>query len=437
MRSTFRTSVIVIVLGGWLATAAPGFAGEETGVTYYEHVLPILQESCQTCHRPSGLNITGLVAPMPLMTYEDTRPWARAIARKVEAREMPPWFASAPTGVFSNERRLSDAEIETIVAWVDAGAPAGDKAAAPERRVFPEEINDGWTLGKPDFVVKMEPYLVADDVYDLNISFRTKLTEDEVPEDVWVRGWEFRAGNNGDRVHHFCTGVILPGEDVAPVSPGGDDEASIRSSLGCMAAGAESTMLPEGFGLLVPKGSTVTFGMHYNKEPGPGTAFRNQAEMGFFVAKAPPKHVVKYARIANEGFEIPPHHPNYHVGSAWTLEKDIALLTLWPHAHFRGKAARLTATYPDGREELLLDVPRWDQGWQVTYKYREPKVLPKGTRIDVHWWFDNSAARAARYGLNPDRAVGDGPRTNDEMQRGFFTYAEVASESVSSTEQRN
>ena len=105
---------------------------------------------------------------------------------------------------------------------------------------------------------------------------------DEVvgPEDVWVRGWEFRAGNNGDRVHHFCTGVILPGEDVAPVSPGGDDEASIRSSLGCMAAGAESTMLPEGFGLLVPKGSTVTVGMHYNKEPGPGTAFRNRGRDG-------------------------------------------------------------------------------------------------------------------------------------------------------------
>lgn len=432
-----RTSVIVTVLGGCLVLAAPGLAAEEAGVTYYEHVLPILQENCQSCHRPAGLNITGLVAPMPLMTYQETRPWARSIARKVETREMPPWFASAPRGVFSNERHLSDAEIDTIVAWVDAGAPAGDMAAGPERRVFPEELNDGWTLGKPDFVVKMDPYRVADDVYDLNISFRQPVTENEVPEDVWVQGWEFRAGSNGDRVHHFCSGVIFPGEDAGPVTPGGDDEANIRSSLGCMAAGAESTMLPDGFGLLIPKGSTVTFGMHYNKEAGQGTSFENAPEIGFFVAATPPKHAIKYARIANEGFEIPPHHPNYHVGSAWTLEKDIALLTVWPHSHFRGKAARITATYQGGREELLLDVPRWDQGWQVTYKYREPKLLPKGTRIDVHWWFDNTAARAARYNLNPDRAVGDGPRTYDEMQRGFFTYAELESDTVPPTGQQD
>ena len=178
------TSVIVTVLGGWIVTAPLGLAAEEAAVTYYEHVLPILQENCQSCHRPSGLNITGLVAPMPLMTYEDTRPWARSIARKVETREMPPWFSSASSGVFSNERYLSDDEIETIVAWVEAGAPAGDVVAGPERRVFPEEINDGWTLGKPDFVVKMDPYVVADDVYDLNISFRKPVSENIIPEDV-------------------------------------------------------------------------------------------------------------------------------------------------------------------------------------------------------------------------------------------------------------
>ena len=433
MRITPRTFVIVTLFAGCLAISAPEAAAEEADATYYEHVLPILQSNCQSCHRPSGANITGLVAPMSLMTYEETRPRARSIARKVEAREMPPWFLSAPHGVFSNEKRLSNAEIDTILAWVNAGAPAGDMASGPEPLVFPEELNDGWTLGKPDFVVTMDPYTVTDDVYDLNISFRKAIAEDLVPEDVWVQGWEFRAGSNGDRVHHFCSGVIAPDEYVAPVVVGGDDTDNIRSSLGCMAAGAESTMLPDGFGLLVPKGSTLSFGMHYNKEAGPGTSFQNAAELGFFVSKTPPKHAIKYARIANEGFEIPPHHPNYHVGSAWTLKKDIALLTLWPHSHFRGKATRITATYPDGREELLLDLPEWDQSWQMTYKYREPKILPMGTQIDVHWWFDNTEARAARYNLNPDRAVGDGPRTYDEMQRGFFTYAELESDVVNTT----
>ena len=152
-------------------------------------VLPIVQANCQTCHRPAGYNISGLVAPMSFMNYEETRPWARAIARKVESREMPPWFASEPKGVFENERGLTDTEIDTILSWVESGAPAGDQADAPPTPVFAETTNDGWSHGTPDFVIKMrEPYVMADDAYDVNISFDTPLTEDLLPEDVWVRG---------------------------------------------------------------------------------------------------------------------------------------------------------------------------------------------------------------------------------------------------------
>ena len=417
------------VIGVVIGAAGPASAANEAAVTYYKDVLPIVQENCQTCHRPSGYNISGLVAPMAFMTYDETRPWARAIARKVESREMPPWFASAPEGVFENERSLTDAEIDTILRWVDAGAPAGDRADAPAPPAWAEDLHDGWSHGTPDFVVRMEePFVVPDDAYDINISFDARIPEDVLAEDVWVRGWELRTGAEGPGVHHMCAfvrpedGKVLTGANKSAVALGG--------LLSCVAEGAESGMLPDGYGLLVKKGSVVNFNMHFNKEPGPGTSFTSQAEVGFFVEERPVAHQVITDTLGNNGFEIPPNHANYRIGMARTLEKDILVLNYWPHAHLRAKAARYTAFYPDGTEELLLDVPRYDQSWQVTYKYREPKLLPKGTRIEASFWYDNTENRGVRRGFNADLSVGFGQRTNDEMALGFISYAELGGDST-------
>jgi hypothetical protein len=360
------------------------------------------------------------------MSYDETRPWARAIAHKVEAREMPPWFASAPTGVFSNERGLSDAEIDTILSWVEAGAPAGDAADAPAPRQWMEEASDGWSVGTPDFTFKMpEPYFVEDDIYDLNIRFFKTLTEEELTEDTWVRGWEFKTGTAGV-VHHMCASVRPPSAEV-PVDGTVVDEGADTAGqlLSCIAEGGEGAMLPEGFGVLLEKGSTLTFNMHYHKEPAAGSGVWSQSEIGFFVADGPVRYQVKNDTVGNRSFEIPPNHPNYRIGSSRLLEKDTLVLNYWPHAHMRATAARYTAIYPDGTEELLLDVPRYDQNWQVTYKYKEPKLLPKGTRIDVDFWYDNTPERASRRSFDPNRFVGYGPRTDDEMSLGFIGYAEV------------
>lgn len=421
--------VSAAVVGVVIGAAGPASAANEAAVTYYKDVLPIVQENCQACHRPSGYNISGLVAPMAFMTYDETRPWARAIARKVESREMPPWFASAPEGIFENERSLTDAEIDTILRWVDAGAPAGDRADAPAPPSWAEELHDGWSHGTPDFVVRMEePFVVPDDAYDVNISFDARIPEDVLAEDVWVRGWELRTGTEGPGVHHMCAfvrpedGKVLTGANKSAVALGG--------LLSCVAEGAESGMLPDGYGLLVKKGSVVNFNMHFNKEPGPGTSFTSQAEVGFFVEERPVAHQVVTDTLGNNGFEIPPNHANYRIGMARTLEKDILVLNYWPHAHLRAKAARYTAFYPDGTEELLLDVPRYDQSWQVTYKLREPKLLPKGTRIEASFWYDNSENRGVRRGFNADRSVGFGQRTNDEMALGFISYTELDGDST-------
>ena len=226
-----------------------------------------------------------------------------------------PWFASAPKGVFENERGLTDAEIDTVVAWVHAGAPAGDRADAPPAPVWAEELHDGWSHGTPDFVVRMEePFVVPDDAYDINISFDVRIPEDVLSEDVWVRGWELRTGSEGPGVHHMCA-FVRP-EDGKVITGANKSAVALGGLLSCVAEGAESGMLPDGYGLLVKKGSVVNFNMHFNKEPGPDTSFTSQAEVGFFVEERPVVHQVITDTLGNNGFEIPPNHPNYRIGMA-------------------------------------------------------------------------------------------------------------------------
>jgi mono/diheme cytochrome c family protein len=428
IRAVLRKALLALSA---IAAIAPPVRAADAVATYYQDVRPILQANCQTCHRRSADGNSGLVAPMPLTTYAETRPWARAIARQVESRQMPPWFAAEPKGVFANERTLTETEIAIILAWVKAGAPAGVETLshpAPPALPAPPAVHalpappvngSGWSLGKPDLVVKMpQPYLMPDDAYDAGATFFLTLTETDLPADVWMRGWEIRPGTDGAVVHHMCVGVLAPGE--AP-RPSGDQPGQ----LGCIAAGAEAAMLPARFGRPIAKGSTVWFNMHYHKQPGPGTAASNQAEIGFFLAKGPAPYVVRSDAIGNYGFEIPPNRSNYRVGGGRMLDKDTWMLALWPHAHLRATAARYTATYPDGRREVLLDVPRYDQSWQVTYNYRQPKLLPKGTMLDVSFWYDNTHERAARRDFDADHEVRVGPRTDDEMMLGFISYAEL------------
>jgi len=433
MRIRIRSLVVLTAMAVLAVLAAPvdALANNEADVTYYRDVLPIIQNNCQTCHREDDLNLGGVIAPMSFMSYAETRPWARAIARKVEAREMPPWFASGPKDVFSNERGLTDEEIGTLVRWVEAGAPAGETADAPEPHQFVENTSGGWSLGTPDFVFKLdEPYFIDDEVYDLNISFFKTLTEAELPDDVWVRGWEFKTGA-GSVAHHMCGFLRAPDPDVDAGAAAEKGAAAAGQLLTCIAEGAEAVMLPDGYGLRLEAGSTITYNMHFHKLPGEGSGVTTQPEIAFFVENRPVTHRVINDSIGNTGFELPPGVDNYRIGASRTLEKDTYVLTYWPHGHLRTKAARYTATYPDGREELLLDVPGYDQGWQETYKLKEPKLMPKGTRIDVSQWYDNSPQRAARYDFDPNLTPGHGPRTDDEMALGFIGYAvEIDAEST-------
>ena len=414
-------TAILLMLAAAVALPGSTLAAEADAPTFYADVLPILQENCQTCHRPEGEgeNIGGMIAPMPLMTYQQTRPWARSIARAVENRSMPPWFATEATrGQFHHERVMTDDEIETVLAWVRDGSPAGNEADAPPPKTFVEEGSGGWSLGRPDLVVQMpEEYWMADDIADININFETELTEEMLPEAVWVRGVEFKVGGSG--VHHMCASVQPPG------GPGRGEFSD--ASLGCIALGSESHLMEPGYAMKLEPGSTIGFSMHYNKEAGEGSGFYDRSEIGFVFADAPENELreVKFDWIGNLIFEIPPGRERWKVGAARVFPVETDILALWPHAHLRAVAVRYDAFYPDGTTEVLLDVPNYDHEWQTTYQYKKPKTIPAGTRVEFTMWFENTPERGRERGFDPADNVVNGTATTDEMMLGFVAWAPV------------
>lgn len=395
------------------AVLLAGVTAAQPLLTFHRDVLPILQDHCQACHRPRGQNLGGLVAPMPLTTYDEVRPWARAIIRKVEAREMPPWFATDHTrGVFFNERTLTEEQIQTLVEWERSGASDGRREDAPAPKPFLEDSSSliGWSLGEPDLTVSAEPYWIPDEESDENTSLNTE----RLLDDIWVQGVEFRASSSV--VHHMCAAAILP-EDT----PGPDRQ----TSLGCSALGTEPRLLPEGYAFLLPKDTAIRLNIHYHKQPGPGTGVWASAEIGFILSKTPVRHRVRFNPVANTTFEIPPGHASWPVGAARVFERDTTILALWPHGHLRAVAVKYTAVYPDGTKELLLDVPRFDHSWQIVYNYRSPKRIPAGTRIEVVYRYDNSEPRGARRGFDAGQAVRFGDQSTDEMMLGYVEYTDT------------
>ncbi len=384
-----------------VAVAASSNAVDVAAPTFYRDVLPVLQENCQTCHRPGGANLGGMVAPMAFTEYQETRPWAKSIARQVEARTMPPWHASPQhAGVFANERTLDETQIATLVSWAKAGAPAGDVAEAPLAREWPQ--NDGWSIGKPDLVLDMgQQYFVDDDVEDKYVTFVTEITKDQLPEPRWLKAVEFRPGS--PVVHHI-----------------------IARPLGGIAPGNDPTVYNDGFGTLIEPGTQISWQMHYHKEPGPGTGSwdRSSAALRFYPAGYQPEHVVANESLGKTDFEIPPGDANYTAVTTTTFERESLLMGYTPHMHLRGKSARYVAKYPDGTEEVLLEVPRYDFNWQTHYEYPSPgKRIPAGTQIELTMSWDNSMANPSNP--DPTAAVRFGQPTTAEMMFGFVAYTDA------------
>ncbi len=327
---------------------------------------------------------------------------------------MPPWFASKEdAGKFELERGLTDEEIALIVKWSQTGAKRGNPQDAPPPKTFAS--TEGWTLGEPDVILTFdEPYWIPDEVEDVQPSIDIYLTEEQLPEDRWIQWIEFRPGST--IVHHGGARVQPVDGERNPII----DPVSGGKIIGT-ALGDGPDQWPEGYGKLVRKGSKVTFGMHYNKEPGPGTGVHDQSEFAIKWHTEPVKHVVRSAGISSRGWEVPPQHDHWEVGAARTFDEDSVILNMMPHMHWRGREATYELVYPDGERETLLHVPDYDFSWQMTYTYKEPKFVPAGSRLEVVMAFDNSSENT--WVPNPNRPVGWGSMTKDEMNIGWTEYA--------------
>ena len=459
-------SLVLVFLGiGWLgitstvtsgappqsapaSAAAPTFSGE---------VAPIMYAKCVACHRP------GEVAPMSLITYKDVRPWASSIREKVTSRVMPPWHADRQYGTFRNEQSLTQSEIDTIVKWVNAGAPEGNPSRMPALPKFPE----GWQIGTPDVVLEMPA------AYSIPAKGEIAYQYFEVPtnfsEDRWMQAGEVRAGDRA-HVHHIIVYVkeptptprpnimvnrpimsaapaapaaaAAPAAPVAPAAPAAPRPAAPRVEAAASpvartgdqmlvnwAVGEDAPMFLPGMAKRIPKGSTLVFQVHYTTNGTPGT---DKSRVGLIFAKEPPKREVRTGMILNPLFAIPPGAANHEIQAEATFTEDVNVWSMHPHMHLRGKDMTYTATYPDGRTEIVLRVPKFDFGWQTDYWLAKPLMLPKGSKISVSAHYDNSTAN--RHNPDATATVRWGDQTWEEMMIGFFTYT-VEGKAVASSAQ--
>jgi hypothetical protein len=457
-----RTLVLVFLAIAWLGitstvtSGAPQQTASATAAapTFSGDVAPIVYAKCVACHRP------GEVAPMSLITYKDVRPWASSIREKVTSRVMPPWHADRQYGAFRNEQSLTQNEIDTIVKWVNAGAPEGNPSRMPALPKFPE----GWQIGTPDVVFEMPT------TYSIPAKGEIAYQYFEVPtnftEDRWMQAGEVRAGDRA-HVHHIIVyvkeptaiprpnvmvnrpimaaapatpaAVAPPAAQAAaaaprPAAPRAATDASPVARTGDQmlvnwAVGEDAPMFQPGMAKRIPKGSSLVFQVHYTTN---GTAGSDKSRIGLIFAKEPPKREVRTGMILNPLFAIPPGAANHEIQAEATFSEDVNVWSMHPHMHLRGKDMTYTATYPDGRSEIVLRVPKFDFGWQTDYWLAKPLMLPKGSKLHVSAHYDNSTANRANP--DPTATVRWGDQTWEEMMIGFFTYT-VEGKAVASSAQ--
>ena len=381
--------------------------------TFSKDVAPIIQARCQECHRP------GEAAPMWFGNYQEVRPWARAIKEAVVLKKMPPWFADPQYGHFRNDRSLSKAEIDTLVAWVDAGAPEGNPKDLPPAR----EFLTGWSIPKPDLVLET-PQAFAIPASG-TIDYQYVIVPLDFTEDRWVQASEVRPGARSV-VHHVIAFVREPGSkwsrDKQPGVPfvpdknaEGDRPSISGDILGGFVPGSPAMQLEPGRGRLIKAGSDIVLQLHYTAN---GKPQQDKTRIGLVFCKQPPAQRVMALAAQNRKFVIPAGDANYRVDAEIELAHDVTIDSFVPHMHLRGKDFDFRLIYPNGETQTVLSVPRYDFNWQLEYKPAGEMVIPKGTKIACTAHYDNSVNNPH----NPDatKAVRWGDQSWEEMMIGFF-----------------
>lgn len=355
---------------------------------------------------------------MALQTYEQARPYARAIRDAVLRHTMPPWFADAPRGAFANDPRLTEAETSTLRRWADGGAPAGRPVRPPR------EWTEGWRIGEPDAIFTMPEAVTIPAAGELD--YQHVIVPTGFTEDRWVTALEIRPSSRA-HVHHAVVFVRpprsvwlrdqVPGKLFTAKGQALRGLSTLDEVIAAYLPGAEPHQLPADHGKLIPAGSDLIFQIHYTANGKPG---RDQARIGFVFAKQRPRIRHYSLAIAQGNFQIPPRDPAYPVEATFVAQTATEIYALAPHMHLRGKSMRVTAVEPDETEHVLLDVPRYDFYWQLVYRPAKPVPIPRGTKLVVEAVFDNSPAN--RRNPDPSVTVGWGEQSREEMAVCFVDF---------------
>src|SRR5712691_7060971 len=431
----------VLALGALLTLSGPSIAPDSSNntgagpagkpVTFAKDVAPILQEKCQDCHRKNSM------APMSLITYEETRPWAKSIRQRVIARQMPPWHIDTTVGVqkFKNDMSLSDAQIDTLVRWVDAGAPLGNVKDMPPPKQWSDdnEWKAAKELGPPDFVVKSEPYTMA--AHHQDVWWRP-VSDVPLTEPRWVRAVEMRPGTPaGRRITHHAVSYLVQ-DDPASLPPGGDPELDRRAMLMEWAIGKSYDLYHPNTGKLILPGSQIAWDVHIHAV---GEEIRDHVELGVWLypkGQEPKYRTYLTGFQALKGFQggrdarnidIPPNTIS-QVQNYTVLKQAAMLENFQPHMHLRGKAMAVEEILPDGTSQMVSYVGKFNFNWMTNYIYADDAapMFPKGTVIHVTAWYDNT--RANPNNPDPDQWVGFGDRTVDEMGHAWMNVTYVSDE---------
>ena len=381
-------------------------------VSWSRDIAPLVYANCSACHHD------GEVAPFSLMSYQDAAKRAEMLAAVTQSKQMPPWKADDVWGSFHDERRLTSEQIDLLQAWADAGAPEGEKADAPPAPVY----TDGWKLGTPDVVVKMvKPFHVPAQGRDI---FAYSVVPLNIPDGKYVVGFEYRPGNRRV-VHHMIAFLDSTGAAKKLANEKGDGATYLSfggpgftptGGIGGWAPGASPRFLPDGSGHPLKKGSDLVMNIHFHPT---GKEETEQGELALYFTKKPVSQVVISFPLRNRNIDIPPGDADYVRTATITAPLDLTLQGITPHMHTLGREMKVTATFPDGRRQELINVTDWDWNWQDQYQFAAPIKLPRGTKVDLWARYDNSPSNARNPQASPKR-VTYGEQTSNEMCIAFL-----------------
>ena len=403
-------SLMIAIIAG--ATSLRAQTASEQQPTFTKDVAPILQRSCQTCHRP------GSIAPMSLLTFEEARPWAKAIKENVVLRNMPPWHIDPNVGIsrFKNSVALSDQEIATIAKWVDSGAAKGNPADMPPPRKFAD--NDKWSTGTPDFIVELpKDLLVPGKAPD---QWKNVLVDPGLSEDRYIKAVEVKPTKGGRAIHHLGVTLMYPDGGQAMIQAYGQ--------------GKNGDIFEEGSGRLIKAGTKVNFNLHIHSY-GEDTQTNVALGLQFYPKGYVPKYIATTDMMGDDAeLDLPANSDNVRTDTYMTLMKPTRLLSFQPHMHTRGKAMCLEVILPGGgkrpgsKVETLSCVPNYKFNWMIVYEYATDAqpLLPAGSVLHFIGWHNNTATN--KLNPDPENWVGYGQRSIDDMSHAWITYFTLSDE---------